>query len=87
MPPTHIDPYRDMVIDVLGFGFKNGNEIPEEVEEVLHPQAKKIYDMLTDAEKSLYEGCKLTVLEMSSRILNLKCDITWLIDMLMGLLL
>lgn len=69
------DPYVDMIIDA--FGQVDGDPMHEDirnVEEEPNPQVKKFFEMLAAAQKPLYEGSRLSVLEMASRITSLKCE-------------
>ncbi|XP_021742767.1 uncharacterized protein LOC110708851 [Chenopodium quinoa] len=64
-----------MIIDA--FGQVYGDLMHEDirnVEEEPNPQVKKFFEMLAAAQKPLYEGSRLSVLEMASRITSLKCE-------------
>ncbi|XP_056698165.1 uncharacterized protein [Spinacia oleracea] len=64
--------YRDMVIDALGNNQEHLlNEEGNSVEEEPNVEAKKFIDLLKAAGDPLYEGSKLSVLEMASRIAKL----------------
>lgn len=67
--------YMDMVVDALGP--REGTEFVErlnDVKEEPNPKPKKFFDMLKSSQEPLYEGSQLSVLEMASRITNLKCE-------------
>ncbi|XP_048501793.2 uncharacterized protein LOC130589373 [Beta vulgaris subsp. vulgaris] len=68
-------PYLDMVVDALG----NTEEhdvlaLSNSVEEEPNGEAMKFFDLLKAAENPLYDGSKISVLEMASRITSLKCE-------------
>lgn len=69
------NPYRDMIVDALGNN-EDGSlfEVGNSVEEEPNDEAKKFFDLLKAAEDPLYEGSKISVLEMASRITSLKCE-------------
>lgn len=69
---TQSNPYREMVVDALGdHSLTEGtNSIDEEPNE----EAKKFFDLLKAAEDPLFEGSKMSVLEMAARIISLKCE-------------
>ncbi|XP_074318190.1 uncharacterized protein LOC141654985 [Silene latifolia] len=72
---SQLNPYRDMVMDSyvpisevsIDEGLEDGEEPPNQ-------QARRFFDMLKNAEKPLYDGCKKSLLSMASRMINLKCE-------------
>lgn len=69
------NPYTDMIMDAFGPQFEGLNEESfQNLEEEPHPEAKKFFDMLLNAQKPLYDGCKESLLSVASRVTNLKCE-------------
>ncbi|XP_074299204.1 uncharacterized protein LOC141630256 [Silene latifolia] len=77
-PNTHASiggSYRDMVIDGLGdTALDLLEEPPIGEEETPHPQLKSFFDMLEAAEMPLYKGSDMSVLQATSRLINIKCE-------------
>ncbi|XP_048498370.2 uncharacterized protein LOC104900813 [Beta vulgaris subsp. vulgaris] len=75
-PPSEpSNPYRDMIVDALGHNEENpNNEQINNVEEEPNDEAEKFFELLKAADSPLYEGSKVSVLEISSRIISLKCE-------------
>ncbi|XP_057246857.1 uncharacterized protein LOC125499464 [Beta vulgaris subsp. vulgaris] len=69
------NPYREMIFDALGNNSEPSNvEEPGGMDEEPNPQAKVFLDLLKASEEPLYEGSSMSVLEMASRIVSLKCE-------------
>ena len=62
-----------MVEDALGHNIEQHAAEERSVEEEPNAQAKQFLDLLTASEQPLYEGSRMSVLEMASRITSLKC--------------
>ncbi|XP_048496298.1 uncharacterized protein LOC125495580 [Beta vulgaris subsp. vulgaris] len=64
-----------MIFDALGNNSEPSNvEEPSGMDEEPNPQAKVFLDLLKASEEPLYEGSSMSVLEMASRIVSLKCE-------------
>ncbi|XP_021750532.1 uncharacterized protein LOC110716221 [Chenopodium quinoa] len=61
--------YRETVFDAFGHTQDQGHS-----EEEPNEQAKHFLDLLKASEQPLYEGSSLSMLEMTARIMNLKCE-------------
>ncbi|XP_010666303.1 uncharacterized protein LOC104883469 [Beta vulgaris subsp. vulgaris] len=69
------NPYQDMIVDAFGSLHENLNHnVGDEVEEEPNDEAKKFFDLLKASKDPLYEGSKMSVLEMVARITALKCE-------------
>lgn len=62
-------------MDALGPQLETVNEesVDNLVEESF-PEAKMFFDMLANAQKPLYDGCKLSLLSVAARVTNMKCE-------------
>ncbi|XP_057248861.1 uncharacterized protein LOC104906231 [Beta vulgaris subsp. vulgaris] len=64
-----------MIVDALGHNEENpNNEQINNVEEEPNDEAKNFLELLKAADSPLCEGSKVSVLEMASRIISLKCE-------------
>lgn len=72
---SQANPYRELVVDALGHVGENlWNVEANSIEEEPNDEAKKFFELLKAAEDPLYEGSKMSRLEMASRIITLKCE-------------
>ncbi|XP_048502811.1 uncharacterized protein LOC125498615 [Beta vulgaris subsp. vulgaris] len=69
------NPYMFMVVDALGNTEDHDMlALSNSVEEEPNGKTKKFFDLLKVAKNPLYEGSKVSVLEMASRVTSLKCE-------------
>ena len=72
--PTQTNPYREMVVDAFGDVDQSFLEEAALVEEEPNAEAKKFFELLKLAQEPLYDGSNISVLEMASRMINLKSE-------------